>query len=87
MSSLGPVISMLMDKVVQRVTSFASADNVQHPPKAPSTKWLSKVGMMVQSLYKCELRWKEKIEKLVQHLDDEMSQVETSIWEIESQEM
>jgi hypothetical protein len=42
--------------------------------------------MMAQSLHKRELRRKEKMEKLVEYLDDEMSQVETSIREIESQE-
>ena len=41
---------------------------------------------MAQLLYKHELRRKEKIEKLVQHLDNEMSQVETLIREIESRE-
>ena len=86
-SSLEPVIGMLMDKVAQRVTLFASANNAQRPPRAPSTEWISKARVMAQSLYKRELRRKEKIEKLVQHLDDEMSQVETLIWEIESQEM
>jgi len=85
-SSLEPVIGMLMDKVAQRVTLFASADNAQHPPKAPSAEWLSKARMMAQSLHKRELRRKEKMEKLVEYLDDEMSQVETSIREIESQE-
>ena len=84
--SLETVIGMLMDKVAQRVTLFASADCVQHPPKAPSTEWLSKARMMAQSLYKREWRRKEKIEKLVRYLDDEMSRVETSIREIESQE-
>jgi len=85
-SNLETVIGMLMDKVAQRVTLFASADHAQHPPKAPSTEWLSKARMMAQSLYKREWRRKEKIEKLVRYLDDEMSRVETSIRETESQE-
>ena len=84
--SLETVIGMLMDKVAQRVTLFASADRVQHLSKAPSTEWLSKARMMAQSLYKRKWRQKEKIEKLVRYLDDEMSRVETSIREIESQE-
>ena len=85
-SSLEPVIGMLIDKVAQRVTSFASANNTQRPSRAPSTEWISEARVMAQSLYKHELRRKEKIEKLVQHLDDEMSRVETLIREIESRE-
>ena len=78
--ALEPIIGMLVDKVGHRAILLALADDVQNPPKHASAEWRSKAREMAQSLYKHELRQKEKLENLLHHLDNEMSWVEALIW-------
>lgn len=79
-TSLKPVIGMLMNRVAHRVILFSSANNAQDPLKDPSAEWLSKAREMAQLICEHELRWIEKHNKLSCHLDSEMSQVEFLIW-------
>ena len=78
--ALEPVIGMLVDKVGCRAILLTLADKVQNPHKGASAEWRSKAREMTQSLHEHELRWKETLENLHCHLDNEMSWVEALIW-------
>ena len=75
------VIGMLMDRVAYRANIFALADDVQDPPEGTSAEWHSKAREMAQSLQEHELRWQEKVHTILCRVDDEMSRVESEIWE------
>lgn len=76
-----PVISMLMDEVAYRAILFALADDVQDPPEGAPAEWRSKAREMAQSLQEHELRRQEKVHTILCRVDDEMSRVESEIWE------
>src|ERR1700735_5446768 len=64
---LEPVIGMLMDKVAYRAILFALAGDVQDPSEGASAEWCSKAREMAQSLWKHELSWKKKVNKILCH--------------------
>ena len=54
-------------------------NTMQDPPKVATAQWCSKARVKAAWLQQHEMRKADKMEELLQHLEDEISRVESSI--------